>query len=80
MYPDEHRAQALTEIIDPRRVDAAGLRMWIATEWVTFASSSAEPKILEASFRSGFRVRRDRHVTYQGMNADAAVRAYNEIK
>ena len=57
------------ELIDHLRVE----------RWDTYASSSAEPKRLEAMINGlGFRVTVRGVETYKGQNASDAVRAYNE--
>ena len=65
----------------PHTVDIDELRAYMAQErWETIASSSFEPKRIEASSAHAFRVTVRDAVMYAGPSLVDAVRAYNEAQ
>lgn len=55
------------------------LRKFTSTKWVDFAFASASNKRMMVSMRGAMRVLRGDEIVYEGQDASAAVRAYNEI-
>lgn len=58
-------------------VDLDEMLAWIADGYVTYASSSSEPKCLEVRIAGGYRVRRGDKTVYEGTDGKSAVDAYN---
>ena len=58
------------------------LLLWIEdseTAYVTYASSSREPKALEVKVAGGYRVTHGDDTVYEGTDGKSAVDAYNSI-
>lgn len=65
-------------------IDLDEMLAWIAdsqTAWVTYASSSEQPKGLEvAAGRCAYRVMHGSTVVYEGTDGRSAVNAYNSVR
>ena len=64
-------------------VTLADLDEWFdgeCREWITFASSSEEPKRLIANLTGDLRVLRGQEVVWQGRSRADAVKQYNQLQ